>query len=157
MPQLRHLLIRQPSHREVDVAVLLARFVLAWIFAYHGSQKLFGWFDGGGITGTGSYFTSVGVSPGELMAWVAGLTEFVGAVLLAVGLLTRIAAAALAVEMLAVIVKINWANGLIAEKAAGGYEINLALAALGCSLLALGAGRFSIDRALAENDGRDSP
>jgi putative oxidoreductase len=139
------LLTAPPTRGGIEAATLFARAVLGWVFLYHGGQKLFGWFKGGGLSGTGQYFDSVGVKPGELMALLAGLTEFVGAILILLGLLTRIAASLLAVEMLIVLVKVNWVNGLIAEKAAGGFEINLALAALGVALAVLGAGRISLD------------
>jgi putative oxidoreductase len=142
-----------PPARGHDLGLLVARLVLAWVFLYHGSQKLFGWFDGGGPAGTGDYFAGLGLAPGQAWAVLIGLLELAGGLSLAVGLLARVFGALLALEMLAIIVKVNWANGLIAEKAAGGYEINLSLGALGLLVALLGAGAWSLDAALQRRSG----
>ena len=73
----------------------LVRAASGLILMPHGAQKLFGWFGGGGLDGTGQYFEqNLGLAPGLLFAGLAGLTEFVGGLLLALGLLTRLSAAA---------------------------------------------------------------
>ena len=77
-------------------AALALRIPVGIIFAAHGAQKLFGWFGGYGLEGTGQFFGSVGLSPGYLMALLAGAAEFFGGLALIVGLLVRPAAAALA-------------------------------------------------------------
>src|SRR4051794_38562507 len=64
----------------------------AFLFA-HGTQKLFGWYGGYGLDGTGGFFESVGHKPGRQMAMVAGLSEAVGAALLVLGLFTPLACA----------------------------------------------------------------
>lgn len=143
----------RPAGRSLDLALVVVRVVAAWVFAYHGAQKLFGWFDGGGVGGTADYFSSIGLAPGHLWAVAIGLLELVGGVCLLAGLLGRVFGALLALEMLGVIVKVNWANGLIAEKAAGGYEINLTLAALGLVIALAGAGAWSLDARLAPRAG----
>src|SRR5207247_6495211 len=56
------------------------------LMAAHASQKLFGWFGGYGLTGTGTFFEQLGFRPGRLFAAAAGSAEFLGGVLLAVGL-----------------------------------------------------------------------
>jgi putative oxidoreductase len=126
---------------------LALRIPVGIIFAAHGAQKLFGWFGGYGLEGTGQFFGSVGLNPGYLMALLAGLAEFVGGVALVLGVLVRPAAAALAFAMLVAIFAVHWDKGFFA--ASGGYEYALALFAASLALLFSGAGRFSVDRAIA--------
>ncbi|MBI3155132.1 MAG: DoxX family protein [Burkholderiales bacterium] len=130
-----------------DAAGALAlRIPVGIIFAAHGAQKLFGWFGGYGLEGTGQFFGSVGLNPGYLLALLAGLAEFFGGLALVAGLLVRPAAAALAFAMLVAIFAVHWGKGFFA--ASGGYEFALALFAASLSLLFSGAGRFSVDRAI---------
>lgn len=126
---------------------LVLRVLVGIIFAVHGAQKLFGWFGGYGLEGTGQFFDSVGIHPGTLMALLAGSAEFFGGLVLVIGLLVRPAAAALAFAMLIAIIMVHWNKGFFA--ASGGYEYALALFAVSLSLLLSGAGRFSIDRAIS--------
>lgn len=114
------------------------------IFAAHGAQKLFGWFGGYGLEGTGAWMDSIGLSPGVLMAFLAGAAEFFGGLALILGLLTRPAAAALAVAMLVAIFSVHFENGLFMSN--NGYEFGLALLAASVSLLFSGAGKISLDR-----------
>lgn len=130
-----------------DAAGALAlRIPVGIIFAAHGAQKLFGWFGGYGLEGTGQFFASVGLNPGFLLALLAGLAEFFGGLALVAGLLVRPAAAALAFAMLVAIFAVHWGKGFFA--ASGGYEFALALFAASLSLLFSGGGRFSVDRAI---------
>ena len=76
----------------LDVGLLLIRLVIGLSFMAHGAQKLFGWFGGYGIKGTGGWFESMGMKPGALVALLAGLAEFGGGLLLALGLLTPVGA-----------------------------------------------------------------
>ena len=62
----------------MDAGLLLARVVFGLLMAAHGTQKLFGWFGGYGLAGTGGFFESLGFRPGRLFAAAAGGTEFVG-------------------------------------------------------------------------------
>jgi putative oxidoreductase len=127
-------------------AALALRIPVGIIFAAHGAQKLFGWFGGYGLEGTGQFFGSIGLNPGYLMALLAGAAEFFGGLALVVGLLVRPAAAALAFAMLIAIFAVHLGNGFFLDK--GGYEYALALFAASLSLLFSGAGRLSIDRAI---------
>ena len=130
-----------------DAAGALAlRIPVGIVFAAHGAQKLFGWFGGYGLEGSGQFFASVGLNPGYLLALLAGLAEFFGGLALVAGLLVRPAAAALAFAMLVAIFAVHWGKGFFA--ASGGYEFALALFAASLSLLFSGAGRFSVDRAI---------
>jgi putative oxidoreductase len=116
------------------------------IFAAHGAQKLFGWFGGYGLEGTAGWMTSIGLEPGLLMAAAAGSAEFVGGLLLIVGLLVRPAALILATTMIVAIVTVHLQNGLFLSN--NGYEFGLALLAASAALAFRGAGSISVDRVL---------
>lgn len=130
-----------------SAGALALRIFVGIIFAAHGAQKLFGWFGGYGLEGTGEFFGTVGLNPGYLMALLAGLAEFFGGLALIVGVLVRPAAAVLAFAMLVAMFAVHWSKGFFA--ASGGYEYALALFAASLSLLLTGGGRFSADRAVA--------
>jgi putative oxidoreductase len=132
---------------EDNWAPLALRLAGGAIFAAHGAQKLFGWFGGYGLEGTGQFFGSIGLSPGYLMALLAGAAEFFGGLALIVGLLVRPAAAALAFAMLVAIFAVHLSKGFFLDK--GGYEYALALLAVSASLVLSGGGRASLDRALS--------
>lgn len=129
-------------------APLALRLPIGIIFVAHGAQKLFGAFGGYGLEGTGQFMASLGLTPGYLMALLAGSAEFFGGLALLVGVLVRPAAAALAFAMLVAIFSAHFSKGLFL--ADGGYEFGLALLAASLSLLVSGAGRLSVDAALAE-------
>ena len=122
------------------------------IFAAHGAQKLFGWFGGYGLEGTGQWMASIGLTPGYLMALLAGGAEFFGGVALMLGLLVRPAAAVLAFTMLVAIFGVHIGNGLFMSN--NGYEFGLALLAASSSLAVTGAGRASLDALLAGAGGQ---
>jgi putative oxidoreductase len=128
------------------VGALALRIPVGIVFAAHGAQKLFGLFGGYGLEGTGQFFGSVGLQPGDLMALLAGAAEFFGGLALIVGVLVRPAAAALAFAMGVAIFAVHASKGFFLDK--GGYEYALALLAASLSLLFSGAGRYSLDRAL---------
>ena len=122
------------------------------IFAAHGAQKLFGWFGGYGLEGTGQWMASIGLAPGYLMALLAGSAEFFGGLALVLGLLVRPAAASLAFAMLVAIFSVHIDKGLFAAN--NGYEYGLALFAVSLSLVFSGAGRASVDAVLADKSNR---
>ena len=88
---------------EAAWAPLALRVPAGLIFAAHGAQKLFGWFGGYGLEGTGQWMASQGLNPGYLMALLAGSAEFFGGLALLLGFLVRPAAAVLAFAMLVAI------------------------------------------------------
>ncbi|MGR5063126.1 DoxX family protein [Photobacterium sp. DNB22_13_2] len=127
-------------------APLALRVPAGIIFMAHGAQKLFGWFGGYGLEGTGQWMASIGLEPGFLMALMAGGAEFFGGLFILLGLFTRPTALALAVTMVVAIVTVHLDNGLFMSN--GGYEFGLALLAMSVSLLVSGAGRLSADNLL---------
>ncbi|MEU6892657.1 DoxX family protein [Streptomyces sp. NPDC046557] len=127
-----------------DTGLLLLRLVLGLTMAAHGTQKLFGWFDGGGISGTGRFFTASGYPAGDAMAALAGLTETLGGLGLAAGLLTPLAGAAVVGTMINAIA-VHGAGSFFAPKSIE-YEL---LLTVGAATLALtGPGRYAADRLL---------
>jgi len=145
-------LIDRLAATESVLAPLLLRVPVGIILAAHGSQKLFGWFGGYGLAGTGQWMASIGLNPGVPMAFLAGSAEFFGGLALLLGLLVRPAAAVLAFTLLVAIFSVHVTKGLFLAN--GGYEYALALLAVVASLLASGAGRLSLDRRLAHGSGR---
>lgn len=124
----------------------LLRVVTGTIFAAHGAQKLFGWFGGYGLEGTGGWMESIGLAPGYLMALLAGGAEFIGGLLLVAGLFTRPSAVVLAFTMLIAVFAVHIDNGLF--MANNGYEFGLALLAISAALAIRGAGSYSADTLL---------
>ncbi|MBW5484385.1 DoxX family membrane protein [Streptomyces bambusae] len=127
-----------------DAGLLLLRLVAGLTMAAHGSQKLFGWFGGGGIDGTGAFFEMSGYPSGKAMAVVAGLTETLGGLGLALGLLTPLAGAALVGTLLNVLA-VKGTGSFFAPK---GVEYELLLTAAAAALTLTGPGRYAADRFL---------
>lgn len=128
-------------------SALALRLPLGIIFAAHGAQKLFGWFGGYGLEGTGQWMASIGLEPGVLLAALSGSAEFFGGLFLIFGLLTRPSALVLAVTMVVAIFSVHINNGLFMSN--NGYEFGLALLAGAVSLLISGGGRASADSLIA--------
>jgi putative oxidoreductase len=132
-----------------DCALIAARAVLALLFIYHGSRRLFGWFDGPGLHASGEYFANTAhLHPGELFALLGGVIELGGGIAIAVGFLARLAGAGIFVDMMMAIVTVTWSNGINATTGKSGYELNLALGTLALMIAFFGAGRFSVDALL---------
>jgi putative oxidoreductase len=130
----------------MDLALLVLRVIVGVLFIGHGTQKLFGWFGGHGLDGTGGFFESLGLKPGKAMAFAAGFNEAVGGLLLALGLITPVAAALLTATMVVAIATVHYANGPWATS--NGYEYNLALIAVFTTISAFDAGKYSLDNAI---------
>jgi putative oxidoreductase len=125
-------------------STLALRIPIGIIFMAHGAQKLFSWFGGYGLEGTGQFFESIGLAPGVAMAFLAGSAEFFGGLFILLGLLTRPSALVLAFTMLIAIVSVHLQNGLFMSN--GGYEFGLALLAVSVSLMLSGSGRIAVDK-----------
>lgn len=127
----------------MEGGLLLIRVVLGSIMVAHGAQKLFGWFGGHGLAGTGGWLESMGFKPARVHASVVGLAEFGGGSLLVLGLLTPLGAAAVAGVMFVAIATVHWPNGFF--NTPGGYEFNLLITATAIALAFTGPGEISID------------
>ena len=130
----------------MSIGLLILRLVVGLTLAAHGVQKLFGWFGGYGIAGTGQFFEQLGFRPGRVQAVLAGLAETAGGLFLAAGLLTPAAAAAVVAVMLVAAVSVHGKAGFFAQ--GGGYEYPLVLAGAGLALAFTGPGALSVDAAL---------
>lgn len=127
----------------MSYAVLLLRVVLGLSLAAHGAQKLFGAFGGDGPRGTAAHFAGLGFRAPLLMALAAGLAEFGGGLLLALGVATPLAALAITVVMLNAIATVHWRNGFWNTR--GGYEYPVLVWTVAVALAATGGARFSLD------------
>ena len=126
----------------------LIRITAGLMLMPHGAQKLFGWFGGYGLEGTGQWMASIGLGPGVLMALLAGSAEFFGGLFILLGLLTRPASIALAFTMLVAIFSVHFENGLFMSN--NGYEFGLALMAASVSLALSGSGKAAVDQFIAK-------
>lgn len=140
--------LTQLLNSDAGYAGLILRVPVGLILASHGAQKLFGWFGGYGLEGTGQWMASIGLEPGYLMALLAGSAEFFGGLGLILGLFTRPAAALSAFTMLVAIFSVHFEHGLFISN--NGYEFALALFAATAGLAIQGAGSYAIDSALAK-------
>ncbi|ALQ09175.1 MULTISPECIES: DoxX family protein [Pseudoalteromonas] len=133
---------------KAGVAALILRVPVGLILAAHGAQKLFAWFGGYGLEGTGQWMASIGLEPGYWLAMMAGSAEFFGGIALAIGLLTRPAAVVSGFTMLIAIFSVHISNGLF--MANNGYEYALTLLVVTVVLAIQGAGSFSLDNVLVK-------
>jgi len=135
-----------------DVSLTVLRLVLGVVFFAHGAQKMLGWFGGFGFHGTMGFFEHMGMP--APVALLVICTEFFGGLGLIAGLLTRIAALGIGVEMIVAIFMVHLQNGFFmnwAGKQKGeGFEYHLLAIAVAATLLLRGAGAFSADRALSK-------
>jgi putative oxidoreductase len=125
--------------------ILFLRLVVGALLFAHGTQKLFGWWGGGGPRGTAGFFGQLGFRAPLAMAVTAGVSEASG-LLFAIGFLTPLAALLIASTMVVAIGSVHWKNGL--WNSAGGFEFNMVLWTVAIAVAASGPGRFSVDRAL---------
>lgn len=137
-------IVKTNESTEIAFATLALRLPAALIFSAHGAQKLFGAFGGYGLEGTAGWMESIGLTPGYLLALLAGSAEFFGGLALLVGLLVRPAALVLAFTMLVAMFSVHWVNGLF--MANNGYEFALSLLAVSLALLGTGGGKWSLDQ-----------
>ena len=129
----------------MSVGKLAARALIGGLFIGHGTQKLAGWFGGPGLEGTQGMMTALNMHPAKRNALAAGVTETAGGTLLAAGLATPLASAALIGTMVTAIRKVHLANGPWAAN--GGWEYNAVLIAAATVLAEAGPGPVSLDHA----------
>ena len=130
----------------LDFGFLFARVAVGLLIAAHGSQKLFGWFGGHGLAGTGGFFEQLGFHPGRLFALTAGLGEFTSGVLIAVGLFGPVGPALMLAVMVVAAISVHWRNGLFATD--NGIEMPLLYSIAAVRFALTGPGRHSLDAAL---------
>jgi putative oxidoreductase len=135
-----------PLDRMPAAAPLVLRLVFGFMIAAHGWQKL-----QAGPANFATTLTKLGVPAPDIMAWVVTLTELGGGILLIVGLLTRLAAVALTINLTVALLLVRIDAGLISMQ--GGFELELGYIAGFLAILLAGPGSASIDRAI----GLDSP
>ena len=141
-------LLKKISASQAGYSPLALRVPISIILMAHSSQKLFGWFGGYGLEGTGQWMTSIGLEPGVLMAFMAGSAEFFGGLFLLLGLLTRPAAVVTAFTLIVAIFSVHIDNGLFMSN--NGYEFGLALLAATVSLAISGSGKLALDNVLSQ-------
>jgi putative oxidoreductase len=142
-----------------DVALLVLRVMLGIVFFPHGMQKLTTMFGGYGFAGTMGFFTGKLGIP-VVFAFLAIMAEGLGWMGLITGLLTRVAAFGIAMNMAVAVYMIHWHNGFFMNwfgamtsegKPAGeGFEFHLLVIAIGIALMIRGGGKWSIDKAVAD-------
>jgi putative oxidoreductase len=130
----------------LGTGLLIARLVFGVLMAAHGSQKLFGWLGGHGIAGSAGFFEQLGFRPGRLFVITASLSEMVGGILIALGLLGPVGPALLLAVMIVAAATVHWKHGLFA--ATNGIEVPLLYSTAAVALAFTGPGPFSLDAVL---------
>lgn len=128
------------------VALLILRLVTGFLLMGHGSQKLFGWFGGPGVTRTAGWLESLGLRPGRPWALLGGFAEFCGGILLAAGFLNPIGPILVVAAMLTAWTQVH--RGKPIWVTSGGAELPLTNLAIALAIWLAGPGAYSLDAAL---------
>jgi len=141
-------MLRKLTATSDDPVMTILRLVLGIVFFFHGAQKALGWFGGYGFSGTMNFFThNMGIP--AAFAFLAIAAEFLGSLGLILGLLARVAASGIVVNMFVAILMVHRANGIFMNWAGNqkgeGYEYHLLAIAIGLAVVIRGAGAFSVD------------
>jgi putative oxidoreductase len=129
----------------VSIGLLLLRIVVGLIMAAHGASKLWGWFGGYGLRGTGQFFEQAGFHPGVAFAAAASVSEIVSGLLVAVGFLGPIGPGLMISVMIVAAITVHLGQGLFAPK---GIELPLLYVAAAFGLALTGFGEYSLDALL---------
>lgn len=136
-----------------DVAMMVLRVLLGLVFFPHGMQKLTTMFGGYGFEGTMGFFTGKLGIP-AMFAFLAIMAEGLGWAGLITGLLTRVAAFGIAVNMSVAVYMIHFQNGFFmnwyGNQKGEGYEYHLLVIAIAIALMIRGGGKWSIDRVISQ-------
>jgi len=126
-----------------DWAPLVLRLALGIALVFHGYPKLFkmkeqfaGWLE------------TLGFKPGLFWAWLVGLTEFAGGIMIAVGFLTELAALAVCIQFLVILTKIKWGKApylVMGQESYNGWELDMIYFASALALLFWGSGSWSLE------------
>jgi putative oxidoreductase len=127
----------------MSVGLLILRLVVGLTLAIHGTQKLFGWFGGPGLTRLMQGFEKQRFKPAWFWVSLVILGEVGGGISVALGLLTPLGAAGIFGAMFMATFKSHWKNGFILSK--GGYEYTLMLMAVSIAIGLMGPGSYSLD------------
>ena len=133
------------------IGMLILRMTVGLTLAAHGAQKLFGWFGGLGLQGTGEALAEFGFHPGRRHALLAGLVEVTAGILLACGLATPLAAMLAMSLMVVAAATVHWKNGFFITQ--NGYEFNLVLGMAAWTIAFNGPGPWSLDSMLGWSTG----
>jgi putative oxidoreductase len=125
-------------------AYAFMRFCVGAIIVPHGYTKLFQ----GAVGGAAGLIAKLGLEPAIAWAYFVSVVEFVGGILLAIGLLTRLAAAALVIEFAVIVFAIKFTSGFFAFR--NGFEFELLLGLLCLAIFFGGGGKLSVDRAIGK-------
>lgn len=126
-----------------DVGVLIVRLALGATFVAHGSQKVFGWWEGPGFATWTGAIARMGLRPAQLWAAISAGVELAGGVLVILGLATPVASALLVAQSVYIIVRAHWSRGFFNGK--GGIEFAMQLLASSLLIAAVGPGAISLD------------
>jgi putative oxidoreductase len=129
-----------------SLALLIIRTTVGGLLAGHGAQKLFGAFGGGGVEGTAGWLESMNLRPGHDWALAAGLSEFLGGLLTALGALNPLGPILAMSSMLMATLKVHLGKPIWVTS--GGAELPLTNIAVLSGLFVAGPGRYSVDRLL---------
>ncbi len=136
-----------------DVALLVLRVLLGLVFFPHGMQKLTTMFGGYGFEGTMGFFTGQLGIP-VVFAFLAIMAEGLGWMGLITGLLTRVAAFGIAVNMAVAVYMVHLPNGFFmnwyGNQKGEGYEFHLLVIAIAIALMIRGGGKWSVDKIIAD-------
>ncbi len=123
---------------------LPVRLALGIIFIAHGMQKVFGWWDGPGLSAFVQNPAPFGLQPAKLWMGAAAFSELIGGLLVLLGFLTRLGALSIAFVMLVAMIGVHW-GAFFAPK---GIEYTVALLGMALALVISGGGQASIDMKL---------
>ena len=132
-----------PSERQLGIGLFVLRLALGLVFVMHGGQKLFII----GFDGTSGMLAQMNIPAATILGPLLAVVEPLAGAAIIIGLLTRVAALAVAVDMICAILLFHRMNGFFVP---GGIEFPMMLSAAGLTLVALGAGSLSVDHALAQ-------
>lgn len=138
--------LKKLTYTEAGYGLTILRIILGIVFMAHGSQKLFGLFGGYGLEGTGKFMESLGLTPGYLMALLAGSGEFFGGLFVLLGLFSRIGAFLTAVVSVVALLSVHISHGFFMSN--GGFEYILVLLATSIAIIIEGGAKYSIDNLL---------
>jgi len=146
-------MLKKLFHTKDDVTALVLRLMLGIVFFPHGMQKLFGWFGGPGFSGMMGMFTDKMGIP-AVFAFLAIMAEGLGALGLISGLLTRVAAFGIAVNMAVAVYLLHFQNGFFmnwfGNQKGEGYEYHLLVIAIAIVLMIKGGGKWSLDKSIED-------